>query len=41
MDKSTDTESRLRDELLVVRCQLGERQAFEELIRAWSGPLLR
>lgn len=31
----------LRDALLVVRCQLGERAAFEELIRAWSGPLLR
>ena len=41
MGKTTDTESRLRDELLVVRCQLGERQAFEELIHAWSGPLLR
>lgn len=37
----TDTESRLRDELLVVRCQLGESQAFEALVRAWSGPLLR
>jgi len=41
LGQTTDTESRLRDELLVVRCQLGERQAFDELIRAWSGPLLR
>jgi RNA polymerase sigma-70 factor (ECF subfamily) len=31
----------LRDALLVVRCQLGERAAFEELIRTRSGPLLR
>lgn len=31
----------LRDELLVVRCQLGELQAFDELIRNWSRPLLR
>jgi RNA polymerase sigma-70 factor (ECF subfamily) len=33
-------QDRLREELLVVRCQLGERAAFEELIRAWSAPLL-
>jgi RNA polymerase sigma factor (sigma-70 family) len=26
-------------ELLVVRCQLGEREAFDELIEAWHGPL--
>ena len=25
----------MADELLVVRCQLGEREAFAELIRAW------
>lgn len=30
-----------RTELLALRCQLGERQAFDELIRAWSGPLRR
>ncbi len=36
---STGTDIR-REELLVVRCQLGERDAFEELIRTWSGPLL-
>jgi RNA polymerase sigma factor (sigma-70 family) len=27
------------DELLVVRCQLGERQAFDELIDRWHAPL--
>ncbi|MGW4686404.1 RNA polymerase sigma factor [Streptomyces sp. NPDC004244] len=32
-----------RDELLlvVVRCQLGEREAFPELVRAWHAPLWR
>ncbi|GAA4686667.1 sigma-70 family RNA polymerase sigma factor [Streptomyces chumphonensis] len=29
------------DALLVVRCQLGERQAFTGLVRAWHGPLWR
>jgi len=38
---SSDPATRLRDELLVVRCQLGEPQAFEELVKSWSGPLLR
>lgn len=28
-----------RDELLVVRCQLGEREAFRELVRVWHAPL--
>lgn len=27
------------DELLVVRCQLGERPAFDELIERWGGPV--
>jgi RNA polymerase sigma-70 factor (ECF subfamily) len=27
------------DEWLVVRCQLGERDAFETLIRRWHGPI--
>jgi RNA polymerase sigma factor (sigma-70 family) len=27
------------DELLVVRCQLGERQAIAELVRTWHGPV--
>jgi RNA polymerase sigma factor (sigma-70 family) len=31
----------LADQLLVVRCQLGERAAFDDLIRRWSGPLHR
>lgn len=41
MDRSNDPARLLRDELLVVRCQLGEHRAFEELVRTWSGPLLR
>lgn len=31
----------LADELLVVRCQLGERPAFDELIARWQQPLWR
>ncbi|MCX4582228.1 RNA polymerase sigma factor [Streptomyces sp. NBC_01481] len=30
-----------RDGLLVVRCQLGEREAFRELVRVWHAPLRR
>lgn len=30
-----------RDGLLVVRCQLGEREAFHELVRLWHDPLWR
>ncbi|MFI6576337.1 RNA polymerase sigma factor [Nocardiopsis sp. NPDC050513] len=30
-----------RDGLVVVRCQLGEREAFRELVRAWHAPLWR
>jgi RNA polymerase sigma factor (sigma-70 family) len=30
-----------RNELLAVRCQLGEPEAFEELIARWHGPLWR
>lgn len=29
------------DQLVVVRCQLGERDAFDALVRRWSEPLLR
>jgi RNA polymerase sigma-70 factor (ECF subfamily) len=29
------------DALLAVRCQLGEREAFNDLIRRWAGPLRR
>ena len=31
----------LEDELLVVRCHLGERPAFDELIQRWHEPLWR
>ncbi|MFV2197683.1 RNA polymerase sigma factor [Nocardiopsis sp. LOL_012] len=30
-----------RDGLLVVRCQLGEREAFRELVERWHAPLWR
>ena len=36
--KPADARTR-EDEWLVVRCQLGERQAFDELIEQWSGPI--
>jgi RNA polymerase sigma factor (sigma-70 family) len=29
----------MADELLVVRCQLGEREAFAELLRTWHEPV--
>lgn len=35
-----DDAQRLRDELLVLRCQLGEPAAFDELIRTWEARLL-
>jgi RNA polymerase sigma-70 factor (ECF subfamily) len=31
----------LEDELLAVRCQLGEREAFEQLIARWYDPVWR
>lgn len=31
----------MSDELLVVRCQLGEREAFAELVRAWHPAIER
>ncbi|MEV4759660.1 sigma-70 family RNA polymerase sigma factor [Micromonospora sp. NPDC049559] len=31
----------MSDELLVVRCQLGEREAFAELVRTWHGAVER
>ncbi|MFI6759470.1 RNA polymerase sigma factor [Micromonospora sp. NPDC050417] len=31
----------MSDELLVVRCQLGEREAFADLVRTWHGPVER
>lgn len=36
---SADATAKKEDELLVVRCQLGERAAFEELIERWHPPL--
>jgi RNA polymerase sigma-70 factor (ECF subfamily) len=35
------SDQQLADQLLVVRCQLGERAAFDDLVRRWSGPLHR
>ena len=35
-----DTDPRI-DALLAVRCQLGEREAFDALIRRWAQPLQR
>jgi RNA polymerase sigma factor (sigma-70 family) len=31
--------SHQEDELLVIRCQLGERPAFDELVERWHGPV--
>lgn len=35
-----NTQDALADQLIVVRCQLGERDAFDALVRRWSTPLL-
>jgi DNA-directed RNA polymerase specialized sigma24 family protein len=35
----TSDRSTHEDEWLVVRCQLGERPAFDDLIRRWHEPL--
>lgn len=40
MDRATAVSDHA-DELLVVRCQLGERDAFDALIRRWSASLHR
>ena len=40
MERNT-TNREHADQLLVVRCQLGERAAFDDLIRRWSGSLHR
>ena len=37
----TVTDRERADALLVLRCQLGERQAFDALIQRWSAPLHR
>ncbi len=36
---SAEVTAKKEDELLVVRCQLGERAAFDELTRRWHPPL--
>jgi len=36
-----DEHNRTADELLAIRCQLGERAAFDELIARWHEPLWR
>jgi RNA polymerase sigma factor (sigma-70 family) len=36
-----DPRARKEDELLVVRCQLGERTAFDEMVQRWHEPLGR
>jgi RNA polymerase sigma factor (sigma-70 family) len=38
-DTPNDPRAQREAELLVVRCQLGEREAFDELIEGWYGPL--
>ncbi|MGH8062353.1 MAG: RNA polymerase sigma factor [Pseudoxanthomonas sp.] len=40
MERSTSNREHA-DQLLVVRCQLGERAAFDDLVRRWSGSLHR
>lgn len=40
-DDNPDDTQRLADELLAVRCQLGERAAFDALIARWHKPLWR
>ena len=41
MSTRTETHSADADELLAVRCQLGERAAFDALITRWHEPLWR
>ena len=41
MSTPDDTADARADELLVLRCQLGERQAFDGLIDRWAVPLHR
>jgi RNA polymerase sigma factor (sigma-70 family) len=40
-DDNPDDPQRLADELLAIRCQLGERAAFDALIARWHKPLWR
>ena len=40
MPRSVENEgTRTDDELLVIRCQLGERRAFDELVMRWAAPV--
>ena len=39
LEQNDTAPSRAHDELLVVRCQLGEADAFDELIARWHRPL--
>lgn len=41
LSEHTDPLAQIHDELLVVRCQLGEPAAFEDIVRLWSDRLLR
>lgn len=41
MEQDATTHRARTDALLVVRCQLGERAAFDDLVRRWSEPLHR
>ena len=36
---SIDSSQKLENELLAIRCQLGEAAAFDELVERWHGPL--
>lgn len=36
-----DPRAQKEDELLVIRCQLGERSAFDELVERWYAPVWR
>lgn len=39
MQRSHDKDREAVDELLVIRCQLGDRRAFDELIARWAAPV--
>jgi RNA polymerase sigma factor (sigma-70 family) len=40
-DAAQDRRTTREDELLALRCQLGDREAFDDLIRRWNDPLWR
>lgn len=37
--RSTSEAAQIDDELLVIRCQLGERRAFDALVARWAAPI--